>query len=585
MDDIYTFKSEIRDGMVIDWDVPIEMDDGVVLRADIYRPIKEGKYPVILSYGPYGKYLHFEDGYETCWNIMCKNQPDVPAGSTNKYQNWEVVDPEKWVPDEYAVVRVDSRGCGRSPGYVDLWSLREAQDQGLCVTWASKQSWSNGKVGINGISYYAMNQYQTAALQPEGLAAICAWEGAADFYRDMSHHGGILCLFGKNWYDMQVKSVQYGVGENGYQSRMNGDWVSGPETLTSEELGSNRCDFDKDLYENDLVTTEYFQSRNPDWDKVEVPMLTSSNWGGQGLHPRGNFEAYTQAASKNKWLEVHGKEHWTEFYTDYGINIQKLFFAHFLKGENNGWDERPRVQLQVRHPGEKFVERFEQDWPLPSTNWSKFYLNYENMTLDETAPSNSQTISYDPMGDGVTLTTKPLQEEMEVTGPMAAKLFVSSESADADLFLVVRAFYPDFKEVVFKGALDPHTPIAQGWLRASHRKLDDALTRPDRPYHTHDEKQPLNPGEIYELDIEIWPSCISLPKGFRIALSVRGRDYVYPGGADDGLSNMKNKFTGVGPFLHDDPRDRPLDIFGKTVTLHNTEAQKSYVLLPVIPKK
>ena len=585
MDDIYTFKSEIRDGMVIDWDVPIEMDDGVVLRADIYRPIKEGKYPVILSYGPYGKYLHFEDGYETCWNIMCKNQPDVPAGSTNKYQNWEVVDPEKWVPDEYAVVRVDSRGCGRSPGYVDLWSLREAQDQGLCVTWASKQSWSNGKVGINGISYYAMNQYQTAALQPEGLAAICAWEGAADFYRDMSHHGGILCLFGKNWYDMQVKSVQYGVGENGYQSRMNGDWVSGPETLTSEELGSNRCDFDKDLYENDLVTTEYFQSRNPDWDKVEVPMLTSPNWGGQGLHPRGNFEAYTQAASKNKWLEVHGKEHWTEFYTDYGINIQKLFFAHFLKGENNGWDERPRVQLHVRHPGEKFVERFEQDWPLPSTNWSKFYLNYENMTLDETAPSNSQTISYDPMGDGVTLTTKPLEEEMEVTGPMAAKLFVSSESADADLFLVVRAFYPDFKEVVFKGALDPHTPIAQGWLRASHRKLDDALTRPDRPYHTHDEKQPLNPGEIYELDIEIWPSCISLPKGFRIALSVRGRDYVYPGGADDGLSTMKNKFTGVGRFLHDDPRDRPLDIFGKTVTLHNTEAQKSYVLLPVIPKK
>ena len=255
MDDVTSFKSEIRDGMIIDWDVPIKMDDGLVLRADVYRPIKQGKYPVILSYGPYGKYLHFEDGYETCWNIMCKNQPDVPAGSTNKYQNWEVVDPEKWVPDGYAVVRVDSSGCGRSPGYIDLWSLREAQDQGLCVTWASKQDWSNGKVGINGISYYAMNQYQTAALQPEGLEAICAWEGAADFYRDMSHHGGILCLFGKNWYDMQVKSVQYGVGENGYQSRMNGDWVSGPETLTAEELGSNRCDFDKDLYENAVSYT------------------------------------------------------------------------------------------------------------------------------------------------------------------------------------------------------------------------------------------------------------------------------------------------------------------------------------------
>ena len=131
MDDVTSFKSEIRDGMIIDWDVPIKMDDGLVLRADVYRPIKQGQYPVILSYGPYGKYLHFEDGYETCWNIMCKNQPDVPAGSTNKYQNWEVVDPEKWVTDGYAVVRVDSRGCGRSPGYIDLWSLREAQDLSL----------------------------------------------------------------------------------------------------------------------------------------------------------------------------------------------------------------------------------------------------------------------------------------------------------------------------------------------------------------------------------------------------------------------------------------------------------------------
>ena len=118
----YREVSEVRDGMRIDWDVPIEMDDGLVLRADVFRPLDDGKYPVILTYGPYGKWLHFEDLYTDQWRRMVEQHPDVAAGSTNKYQNWEVVDPEKWVPDGYACVRVDSRGAGRSPGYLDLWS-------------------------------------------------------------------------------------------------------------------------------------------------------------------------------------------------------------------------------------------------------------------------------------------------------------------------------------------------------------------------------------------------------------------------------------------------------------------------------
>src|SRR5262249_40331475 len=142
----YREVSEIRDGMRIDWDVPIEMDDGLVMRADVFRPVKEGKYPVLLSYGPYGKWLHFEDGYKTAWTRMAETHPDVIAGSTNKYQSWEVCDPEKWVPDGYACVRVDSRGCGRSPGHVEHWSPREAEDFAQCIEWAGKQKWSNGKV-------------------------------------------------------------------------------------------------------------------------------------------------------------------------------------------------------------------------------------------------------------------------------------------------------------------------------------------------------------------------------------------------------------------------------------------------------
>ena len=153
------------------------------------------------------------------------------------------------------------------------------------------------------------------------------------------------------------------------------------------------------------------------------------------------------------------------------------------------------------------------------------------------------------------------------------------------MFLVLRVFSPDMKEVVFQGALDPHTPIGQGWLRASHRKLDKKLTLPFRPYHTHDEKQPLKPGEVYELDIEIIPTSIVVPKGYRVALSVRGRDYVYPGGSGGQLSNMKNEFTGCGPFLHNDPRDRPLSIYGGRTTLHLGGGRENFVLLPIIPPK
>jgi predicted acyl esterase len=141
------------------------------------------------------------------------------------------------------------------------------------------------------------------------------------------------------------------------------------------------------------------------------------------------------------------------------------------------------------------------------------------------------------------------------------------------------------KEIVFQGAIDPHTPIAQGWLRASHRKLDKRLTKPYRPYHTHDERQPLRKGQTVELDIELWPTSIVVPAGYRIALAVRGKDYIYGGGSGGRLSNFKNELTGCGPFLHDDPRDRPKELFDGVTTLHFSMTKAPYLLLPVIPPK
>jgi predicted acyl esterase len=576
-------RSEIRDGMRVEWDVPIAMDDGLVLRADVFRPLADGRHPVILTYGPYAKGLAFQDGYPSAWQRMVAEHPDVPAGSSNKYQSWEVVDPEKWVPDGYVCVRVDSRGAGRSPGYVDHFSPRETKDFYECIEWAGVQPWSNGKIGLNGISYYGINQWHVATLQPPHLAAMCVWEGAAEWYRDMTHHGGILSTFWANWYDMQVKTVQYGLGERGPRSRATGDLVCGDETLSEKQLYANRCDFGDEILAHPLDDA-YHKARSPVWERITAPLLTAANWGGQGLHPRGNFEGFVRVASKDKWLEAHGIEHWTHFYTDYGRLLQKRFFDCFLKGEKNGWDGQPRVQLQVRHV-DGFVERHENEWPIARTQWTKFHLDPAGQVLSREQARAPATIAFDALGDGLTFLSPPLERETEITGPLAAKLTISSTTRDADLFLVFRVFTPDLREITFMGAIDPHTPVAQGWLRASHRKLDPKLSTEYRPYHTHDEVQPLQPGEPVALDVELWPTSIVVPAGHRIALSVRGRDYDWQKSTGARLSNFKNELRGCGPFLHDDPRDRPAAVFGGRTTLHVGPDRPAYVLVPIIPPK
>ena len=329
-------------------------------------------------------------------------------------------------------------------------------------------------------------------------------------------------------------------------------------------------------------TTTITLSARPISEQIEAPLLSAGNWGGMGLHTRGNFEGYLRAGSKQKWLEVHGDTHFTHFYSNYGEALQKKFFGHFLKGDDTGWDKQPRVSLNIRHPGEKFVLRAENEWPLKRTQWTKYFLQPDGGLSAEIPEANTK-LSYDSTGDGLIFGTPPLEKPLEITGPVAAKLWVSSETTDADLFLVLRLFDPQGKEVTFIGANDPRVPIGLGWLRASHRKLDPKKSLPHRPWHSHDEIQPLKPGEPVELDIEIWPTCIVAPPGYRLALSVRGKDYEVDGN-DAALPQAPYPMKGVGPFLHIDKDDRPTAIFNARNTLHFAPGKQPYLLLPVIPE-
>ena len=576
--------SDVRDGMQINWNVPIKMGDSTILCADVYRPIEEGKFPVILSYGTYAKGLSFQEGYPMQWEKMVVEHPEILDGSTNKYQSWEVTDPERWVPHGYAVVRVDSRGAGWSEGVLEPFQPRETDDLLECIEWAGTQTWSNGKVGILGISYYAVMAWRAAQRNPTHLAAIIPWEGFNDYYRDIMRHGGILNEFMKKWAGVQSETVQYGVGEGARKNPNTGLSVAGPVTLSKEELDAKRIDTWVEAAKRPF-DDEWYRERSVELSKVKVPLLSCANWGGQGIHPRGNFNGFVHAASKQKWLEVHGESHWALFYSAYGQGLQKRFFDYFLKGIENGWEDQPPVQLNVRHPGEKFTLRYENEWPLARTEWTKLYIDPDNMALSLQRAAKGAKVDYDALGTGLTFLMPPMEKETEITGPLAAKLFISSSTNDADLFLIVRLFNPEGNEVTFMGSTDPNTPVANGWLRASHRRLDPERSEPYQPYHPHDRAEPLTPGEVYELDIEIVPTCIVVPAGWRIALTVRGKDYEYGGELDEFGKKFYYSTRGTGGMTHNDADDRPSNVFRNKVKLYGGAGRDSFLLVPIIPQK
>ena len=426
---------------------------------------------------------------------MAEKHPDVTAGSTNKYQNWEVVDPEKWVPHDYACVRVDSRGAGCSPGFIDHFSPRETKDFYDCIEWAGVQPWSNGKVGLNGISYYGMNQWHVASLQPPHLAAMCVWEGAADWYRDMTHHGGILSTFWENWYDMQVKTVQYGAGERGKRSRVHGELVCGPETLSEEELAKNRADFGGEIAAHPL-DDKYHRDRSPVWDKVVDAAVLGRQLGRPGPASARQFR---RLRARRLQAEMAG-----------GARHRALdAFLHRLRPRAAAALLRlfparqgHRLDASSRRCCCKCATPARNSSRAPRTNGrssarngpSSISIPDHGADAARSRPA-ARKLDFAAMGEGLTFLTPPLEHETEITGPSALKLFASSSTTDADFFIVLRVFTGDLKEVVFQGAIDPHTPIAQGWLRASHRKLDKKLSLPYRPYHTHDKKQPLKQGQ------------------------------------------------------------------------------------------
>ena len=559
--------------MALDKDVEIRLSDGAVLRADIYRPTPEGKYPALMTYGPYGKDSHISQFMGEGWTKLKARHPEMVANSTGQHMVFERPDPESWVPHGYALIHVDCRGAGRSPGKLDVNSPQEFKDFAEAIEWAGAQPWCNGKVGLLGISYYAAGQWMVASYKPKYLAAILPWAGTCDFYRDRTRHGGIFCAgFVGRWWQNSVLNNQNGKPDSTLTDFVKGERSTGPASLTPEQLKANRFDYIDNVRAHPLLDAWYRQ-RSADLSKIDVPALVVSNWGALGLHLRGTIQGFVGIASKEKWLKVQTGPYFATFFAPDSVALQRRFFDRYLKGLDNGWEKEPRTELVVRSPDDKIHRKVSSTkWPLEGTQFVKLHLDASGKTLEWKAPAAAAKVSYPALSEGATFTSAPLDRDMEIAGPLLAKLQLSCSKPDMDMFCTLLAFDPSGREINFATNFDP-IPLSQGWLRVALRKLDPTRSSEWQPVHSFDEPQPLKPGEVVEAQVEVWPTAVFLPKGSRLALILAGQDY--KGTGQPGSSNS-------GFFLHNDPVDRPPDRYDGEHTIHTGGGRASYLQVPVL---
>ena len=350
--------------MIFEKDVPVTVRDGTVLYANVFRPPKDGRFPVVISADIYGKdSIHMVQAA-----TMPKPGPNTLGQfAASDFAAWEAPDPGFWVPNDYAVVKLALRGTSGSKGRIAPLSLMEAQDYYDAIEWAGGEPWSNGNVGTNGVSYLAMTQWRVGQLNPPHLKAMIPWEGVSDIYRDLAFHGGIRDTSFTPFLDVGARRR----------------WPDSElDALAAAQQAHPLFD-------------AYWQERTGNLADIRVPILVCASWSTQGMHNRGTIDAFRQSASAHKWIEIHGRKEWEVYYAREQLERQKRFFDYFLKGIENDWLETPRVRYEVR---DRFYEgrtKFAQAWPLPETRYVPLYLDVASRALVDTPVGEEASVRYD----------------------------------------------------------------------------------------------------------------------------------------------------------------------------------------------
>ena len=496
---IYKKPLPAIDSLRIEKDVKVEMRDGISLTANIYLPESIGKNPVVKCKTPYGK-----DEQPEQYDIFKIAGVDVGNIKTSDYAIFEGPDPVYWVKKGYVVVHANARGMWNSEGIAFVFDKQNGLDFYDLIEWAAAQEWSNGKVGLTGVSYLAWSQWMVASLNPPHLTAICPWEGFNDMYREVAYHGGIpeVGLMG------QLTKYRFNAHYNRKYGIMEDLLISSGE---------------HPFYDS------YWKNKNPDLSKINVPALVCASWSDQGLHTRGSLIGYKTIASKYKWLYTHGRKKWETYYSDEALELQTKFFDCFLKNIDNDMLQQPKIRLEVRNSYYKAKVRYADEWPLNNVEHKKLFLNASDNSISQYLPSDENYIKYsgfNQKGLDKAVFTFKFVETTELTGGMRLKLWVSSESlADFDLFAAVKKLDSGGNEVYFSGYNgNPFDVVAKGWLRVSHRETDESLSTIEMPYHPHQTKMPLDINQIVPVDVEILPSSTLFEKGTILQLVIMDKE-------------------------------------------------------------
>ncbi|WP_306250149.1 CocE/NonD family hydrolase [Parvularcula sp. IMCC14364] len=318
--------SALSDQIIIEKDVWVEMRDGTRLSANVYRPKAPGEYPVVMALTAYDKNKG-PDEYPKLLRNALKQDFDLGTFEVSPWTSWEAPDPAFWVPNGYAMIYLDSRGFASSEGKPSTLSRQDRDDFFDAVEWAGTRDWSNGHVGLNGVSYLAIAQWVAASGNPPHLKAIIPWEGQSDSYREVLYHGGIPETAFTDFWSRKMRAGA------------NGNPLPPPVIF---RFAHQRPALMRRVQQRPATTSGI------DLPKINVPALISATWSDQGLHTRGSFEGYKRISSSQKWLYTHGRAKWDVYYSADALAYQKDFFDYFLKGLDNGFDERPAVRLEVR---------------------------------------------------------------------------------------------------------------------------------------------------------------------------------------------------------------------------------------------
>jgi len=513
-------------------DVPVAVRDGTTLRVNVVLPPGDGPFPVLMSAHPYGKdILPKRRGHHHRVLLQYRLLRQTGRVRFSSLTGWEAPDPAWWAGQGYAMVNCDVRGAGTSEGTARLFSDQEGQDIHDLIEWAGAQPWSTGAVGMLGVSYLAISQWKAASFQPPSLKAICPWEGFTDAYRDLLFPGGIR--------------------ENGFVK----EWSHG---LKAARLAYRIID----EQQRHPLRDEWWRVLAPALEKITVPALICGSFSDNNLHSRGSFRGWQGISSTDRFLYTHRSGKWASFYASDARDTQLRFFDRYVRGRD--LPVPPRIRLEVRESRDVITGvREEAAWPLERTEWKQLYLTGTGLSPAPVSADGHITFNMRSRG---ACWEWPVTEDMEITGPMALRLWAETHEADdVNLFVGVEK-WRGRSYVPFEGSYGfGRDRITTGWLKASLRALDERSSREFEPVPACTNREPLAPGQVVQADIALGPSATYFRAGETLRLVVAGR-WLWPW----------NPLTGQFPAEYEkSPRGR--------CTLHWGAQRQARLLVPVIP--